>query len=564
MNLIRTLGLPNANYHYHLSIDFVMRAPLVIILLGLFLLWGCKNENETPGIEERNEVKEIGSLTKAGRIEDFLEKSPNEPKLYNSQAVLSFYEENDFAPIWNNRKLREELYRNIENAEDEGLFFEDYHGEALKDLLSSIDSNSKAENDYLELLLTDSFLRLSEDLATGKLNPKELYQIWGTPLNQIDPTGLLNKAISEEDIQKALDSVRPDHIVYHGLKKALRQFKRFGIEEDSATQIGSGKLIRPGESDERMRSVAQRLSELGYFKGEPDSVKTNYNEEVQEAVKAFQQEHGLQVDALLGNSTIQNLNLTRRDRYHQIIVNLERWRWYPRDLGEHYIIINIPDYRLSVVKNRDTIRSHRIMVGTQVRKTPVFSDQVQYIVYNPTWTIPPTIKKNDVIPGVKRDPAYLRKRGLRIYDSQGSTVDPSTVDWSSSKPLSYTYRQHPGASNPLGMVKIIYPNEYMIYLHDTPSKDLFEKNARAQSSGCVRVQDALGLARYILSDQEKYDDKKIEEIIQSGKTTEIPVTQDVRVHHFYWTAINEKDTIRFIDDIYNLDKNLWERLKPEN
>ncbi|WP_252111737.1 L,D-transpeptidase family protein [Gramella jeungdoensis] len=540
-----------------------MRAPVLIsCLFYLILLSGCKNEKKAPGIEERNEVEEITSITKPGRIEDFFDEDKAEPELYNLSAVASFYKENDYSPVWNQRELREDLYRNIENIENEGLFFEDYHGDILQELLSSLDTNSKKENTFLEILLTDAFLKLSEDLATGKLNPKDLYEIWGTPLNEIDSKELLKKAISEGDIQKALDSVRPKHIVYHDLKKALKKFKRAGIEEDSITKIPDGKLIRPGESDARIELVAKRLAELGYFKENVDSTNTNYNLKLQDAVKAFQQDHGLQVDALLGSTTIKNLNLTRRDRYHQILVNLERWRWYPRDLGEHYIIINIPHYKLSVVKNGDTIRSHRTMVGTQVRKTPVFSDEVGYIVYNPTWTIPPTIKKNDVIPGMRRDANYLRKKGLRVFDSDGNLVDPSTVDWSSSKPLSYTYRQQPGASNPLGVVKIIYPNEYMIYLHDTPSKDLFQKNARAQSSGCVRVQDALDLAKYLLSDQEKYDDEKIEEIIKSGKITEIPVTQVVKVHHFYWTVINEKDTTKFIDDIYNLDNKLWEQLKP--
>ena len=540
-----------------------MRSPL-IILLCLLLLWSCKNEKKTSGIEERNEVEEISLLTKSGRIEDYLENPNREVKLYDLSGVSAFYQSNDYEPIWNNRKLRESLFRNIENVEDEGLFFEDYHGDILKKLLSSLDSLTKDEKNFLEILLTDAFLRLSHDLGTGKLNPKQLYRIWGTPLNELDSKELLMKAISEGDIQKALDSVRPKHIVYTSLKKTLKQFKRAGIEEDSSTKIQTGKLIRPGEADNRISSVAKRLSELGYFTGNQDSLKTTYNKELQEAVKAFQEEHGLQVDALLGNSTINNLNLTRRDRYHQILVNLERWRWYPRDLGTHYIIINIPDYKLSVIKDGDTISSHRTMVGTKIRKTPVFSDQVRYIVYNPTWTIPPTIKKNDVIPGMRRDPNYLRKKGLRVFDAKGKIVDPSTIDWSSSKALSYTYRQQPGSTNPLGVVKIIYPNQYMIYLHDTPSKHLFEKNARAQSSGCIRVQDALDLSKYLLSDQEKYDDTRIQEIIRSGKITEIPVTMDVKVHHFYWTVINEKDTTRFIDDIYDLDKALWEQLKPKS
>ncbi|WP_300437315.1 L,D-transpeptidase family protein [Christiangramia sp.] len=542
-----------------------MRSPLLkFALVFLFLFSSCKNNQEDAGIEERNEVEEVTSLTEDDKIEDFFEDAETGiDQIYNLSQVTEFYKENDFEPIWTSRELREDIYRNIENIEDEGLFFEDYHGEKLQKLLSSLDTNSEEENNLLEILLTDSYLKLSEDLATGKLDPTEIHDIWGTPINQIDPRSLLKKAISEGNIQQSLDSLKPNHIVYHQLKEALRQFKKTGIREKSSTKIPSGRLIKPGEKSDRIHSVTKRLAELGYFKAPIDSTNTIYNENIQKAVKKFQLDHDIQVDALLGNNTISNLNLTKIDRYHQLLVNLERWRWYPRDLGEHYIIVNIPGYQLSVVKNGDTLRSHKIMVGTEVRKTPVFSDEIGYIIYNPSWTIPPTIKKNDVIPGAKRDIGYFQKKNIKIYDNDGNNVDPSSVDWNSSKANSFTYRQPAGPTNPLGIVKIIYPNEYLIYLHDTPSRDLFEKNVRAQSSGCVRVQDALGLAKYLLSDQEAYDDKKIEDILNSGKTTQIPVKQKVKVHHFYWTAYQKKDTIKFIDDIYNMDQKIWELLKPK-
>lgn len=541
-----------------------MRSPRIIFaVFVLLILSGCKNDKERPGVEERNGVAEIAYLTEADEIEDFFDEEDNN-EIYQLPEVASFYKENNYEPIWTNRKLREDLFRNIENIEEEGLFFEDYHGPQLQKLLSNLDTNSELENNLLEILLTDSFLRLSNDLATGKLNPTEIYKIWGSPLNKVDSWELLKNAISNEDIGAAFDSVKPDHIVYKGLKKALKELKKSNWDTEVTTKISSGKLIRPGETDDRIRSVARRLSELGYYQGNLDSTNSTYGEDIQKAVKEFQRDHDLQIDALLGNTTISNLNLTKKDRLHQILVNLERWRWYPRDLGEHYIIINIPNYELSVVKDGDTIRSHKTMVGTQVRKTPVFTDEIGYIIYNPTWTIPPTIKKNDVIPGATRDIGYLKRKNIKIYDDSGNSIDPSTVDWSSSKARTYTYRQPAGPSNPLGLVKIIYPNEYMIYLHDTPSKALFENNARAQSSGCVRVQDALGLAEYLLSDQPKYNSEKIEEILASGKTTQIPVTQKVKVHHFYWTAYQKKDITKFIDDIYGLDQNLWELLKPKS
>ena len=543
-----------------------MRSPrLLFLAFFLILAVSCEDEKRSPGIEAQNMIAEVTDLTDSDNIDDFFEEKQGiEAEIYNLDEVAEFYRKNNNEPIWTKRELRESLFRNIENIEEEGLFFEDYHGEKLEKLLSSIDTNSEEENNLLEILLTDAFLRLSKDLATGKLDPQKIYEIWGSPVNEIDPGIVLKSAISGEKIDFVLDSLKPKHIVYRGLKKALADFKRTDWRNAPATHIEAGELIRPGDEDERIPSIARRLSELGYYKGTIDSSNYIYNKQIEQALKDFQKDHDLQIDGLLGNTTIKNLNFTKEDRLHQILINLERWRWYPRDLGEHYIIVNIPNYELTVVKDGDTVRTHKTVVGKNYRKTPVFSDQIDYVIYNPTWTIPPTIKKNDVIPGASRDRNYLKKKNIQVLDRSGQLVDPATIDWSTSQPRAYTYRQPAGPSNPLGIVKIIYPNEYMIYLHDTPSKALFDDNARAQSSGCVRVQDALGLAHYLLSDQEEYDDEKISEILKSGKTTQIPVKQKVRVHHFYWTAFQKKDTIRFIDDIYNLDQKLWELLEPES
>ncbi len=535
---------------------------LIMAILISLASFSCKDDKEQ-GIEERNEVKEITSLSNDKKIKEVLTEGILTDSLDHPNEVLDFYRQNNFQPAWNERKYREVLYRNIETIEDDGLFFKDYHGSYLKKTLSNLDTNTKEENNRLEILLTDAFLSLSEDLGTGKLNPKDIYEIWGTSVNKINAVDLLKNAIKNGDIQEALDSARPHNIVYSGLKKSLKEFKENENSENTAiTKIPEGKLIRPGESSPRVILIRKRFQELGYTinSNAPDSL---YNSDLEKIVKDFQKTRGLEIDGLLGNSTIRNLNTTREDRYHQLLVNMERWRWYPRDLGDHYIIINVANFALQVVKNGDTVRTHKIMVGTQARKTPVFSDEISYIVYNPTWTIPPTIKKNDVIPGSKRDSEYLNKKHLKAYDRQGNIVNPSTIDWSSSAALNYTYRQQAGPANPLGLVKIIYPNKYMIYLHDTPSKALFDKNIRAQSSGCVRVQDALELAKYLLDDQDKYDDKKIQEILESGKTTEIPVNKKVQVHHFYWTAYRESDSIRFIEDVYNLDQDLWNRLKPQ-
>ena len=319
-------------------------------------------------------------------------------------------------------------------------------------------------------------------------------------------------------------------------------------------------MIRPGENARTIPLISKRLHRLQYLENFIDS--TNYDQPIQDAIKNFQRDHGLELDGIIGKSTISELNKTNQERLQQVMVNMERWRWYPRDLGEQYLLINIANFELQLIKNGETKETRRIMVGTKSRKTPVFSHKIEYVVLNPTWTIPPTIRKRDVIPGMRKSKDYLAKKNIDVYSS-GKRVDPSSIDWNSSEPYNYTYMQEPGPTNPLGIVKIIYPNEYLIYLHDTPSKSLFSKNSRAQSSGCVRVEGALDLAKYLLDDQPEFSSEKIDEILASGKTTEIPVNKEVNVHHFYWTTFQKNDSLYFINDIYERDQKIWEALSPE-
>ncbi len=538
----------------------------IAIFAAFFLLIfvaGCKNEegnNEVAETPEKSAPGEVGKFTDPQNLENFFNSRIDSSQFYTPAQIHVFYQENEYNPIWDDQELRGDLLSNIENIEAEGLFPEDYHLSEIRDLLHGVNSNSEEKNAKLEILLTDAFFRLSHDLGTGKLNPKQLYKIWGTPLNLVDPQKLLITAIEQNNVSEVLISLEPKNPVYFGLKKALKNFQK-DFSEEKITEIPDGKLIHPGEKDSRIPLVVQRLKELDLYKKSADT-STFYGEDLKESILDFQKAHGLEEDGIIGGSTVKNLNMSKEDRFHQLLVNMERWRWYPRDLGQQHIIINVSDFQLKLIKDGDTLGTYKTMVGIPSRQTPVFSDEIEYVIYNPTWTIPPTIEKKDVIPGMRRDKNYLKNRSLNVYDKQNKPVDPSGIDWSSSEALAYTYRQGAGPTNPLGQVKIIYPNKYMIYLHDTPHRELFDKRMRARSSGCVRVENALQLAKFLLSDQPKYDDEKIQEILKSGKTTEIPVTKKVSVHHFYWTAYPENDSIKFIDDLYDLDKKLWENLKP--
>ncbi|WP_372919927.1 murein L,D-transpeptidase [Salegentibacter sp.] len=540
----------------------LIRFPLYLFLI-VILTFSCENANIEPGIETSKvpDSEKINDLTTAMKVEKKIEQWQNETlnpelQLNNIRLVDSFYSKQGYQPVWNNRELREDLYRSIENAQNHGLQAKDYHGEYLEMALSNLENLEEDEKDLLELVLTDAFFTYAKHLNSGKLNPKELYTIWDIGTNDTDFISVFEKAISENRISASFNELAPKHIVYNGLQKSLQDYRKLMEGEENPTQIEQGESIKPGDTSSRMAMISLRLQELNFIDSIPSNSTHEYNETLQDAVQKFQKHHGIETDAVIGAGTITALNTTYQQRYEQILVNLERWRWFPQDLGDHYIIVNIPNYRLHLVNGKDTISSNRVMVGTEARKTPVFSDEIEHIVYNPTWTIPPTIKKNDVIPAAKKNTSYLTSRNMSVFDRSGRKLDPSEINWNSTEAANYTYRQEAGSANPLGKVKIIYPNKYSIYLHDTPSKKLFEKNSRAQSSGCVRVEGVLDLAEYLLNDQDKYTPDKIEGILKSGKTTTIKISKNVKVHHFYWTAWREKDETLFAEDIYKQDNEI--------
>jgi murein L,D-transpeptidase YcbB/YkuD len=237
----------------------------------------------------------------------------------------------------------------------------------------------------------------------------------------------------------------------------------------------------------------------GDFEKTTDSSQT-YTPELEIAVKKFQKRHGLLPDGVIGRGTITHLNKTKKQREIQILNNLERWRWYPKNLGKHYLLVNIPDFQLFVLNNRDTISKNKVIVGTKLRKTPLISSTLQSLVFNPTWTIPPTIKKEDVVPATKKNIQYLSQKKISVYNTKGELIEPH--HWESSKALSYRYVQSPGIHNALGLVKLMFKNPFSVYLHDTNNRNMFGQHSRALSSGCVRVEKPMELAQYILRSEE--------------------------------------------------------------
>jgi murein L,D-transpeptidase YcbB/YkuD len=239
----------------------------------------------------------------------------------------------------------------------------------------------------------------------------------------------------------------------------------------------------------------------------------------------------------------------------QIRMNLERWRWAPHDLGDRYVLVNVPSYQLQVIEGEQPVLAMRVIVGLPSNQTPLFSDEMTYVVFSPYWHIPSGILRNETLPRVTGDPDYLRRNNIEVVGTSG-VVDPGTIDWSDEGATEgLSFRQKPGADNALGLVKFIFPNHFDVYLHDTPGDHLFEKEQRALSHGCIRVEDPVALAEYVMRDNEQWDPPRIKASMHSRQEQAVTLKRKLPVHIGYWTAWVEPDgqTVTYTDDPYGID-----------
>jgi murein L,D-transpeptidase YcbB/YkuD len=475
---------------------------------------------------------------------------------FNSKALTDFYKSTDYKPVWQSEENRKIILDQLIKSDEEGLNPEDYKVKALLDFekkLVKLDDNELTKYD---ILLTSSFQKYISHLTNGIVNPRKLYKNWDLKENYIDINETLTHLLDSDSLLDKIEQLKPSHIVYKRLKKALKIINT--LPKDNFKTLKIVGIISPNDTNPNIIDIKKRLI---YWKELQlkDSLTPVYDEETVIALKKFQVRHGLAPDAIIGKGTIASLNFSRQLRKHQIIVNLERWKWYPKEMGKEYVIINIPDYRLTLIKDQDTLRAHRVIVGRAKRKTPILTSKLTQVVFNPTWTVPPTILREDVIPAIIKSRSYLTESNIKVYDSNGRIVSP--YEWQLSNAESYRYVQSPGTFNSLGMVKIIFPNRFSVYLHDTNHRDYFDKIDRSLSSGCVRVDNPLELTEYLLDDATNWNLEKITATLQSEKTKFVKIKKEVSFHLLYWTAWSENNKLIFRDDIYDLDANLYKKLR---
>ena len=487
-------------------------------------------------------------------------------------ALKLFYSQRNYALAWTNQAHRDAFNVALTIARRNGLSPDDYHARALAALearpISTLTPMQIVDQD---LLLSDGYLLLASHLLEGKVNPETIDSEWLANRRQRAIEPILAQALATSEIVEMLAALQPQQNGYRRLLKAREAMGH--LVDQPWPAIAGGPALKPGTTDPRVAAVRQRLELLGegLDGGEnPAQEAAYYDEKLAGVVATFQRRHGLDADAVVGSGTLAALNTSPAMRLAQIDVNLERWRWLPDDLGSSHMLVNIAGFELELIRNGDLSQRYRVIVGRPFRRTPVFSDKVRYLVFNPTWTVPKTLLVEDKIPEIIRDPSYLRRLGFTVYQGWGADrkeVNPESIDWKtvSRKRFPYQLVQDPGPQNALGQVKFMFPNKFDVYLHDTPSRDLFQKTERSFSSGCVRVEHPLALAAELLGHMPEWSPERIDRVIHERSLTTVYLKTPMPVHIQYWTAwVDREGQLQFRNDLYERDLRVRHALQSRN
>lgn len=513
----------------------------------------------------------FSSCQNTGRIKEQLPDKPaNTSYLKNSHIVIDttllrdapkhvreIYADNGYVTLWTDPTDRLELQQALKNIEADGLQPENYNLTFIADF-EALQSVTKQDCMRYDIMLTQSFTTLATHLFKGKLKPSGVYSDWSLAPKKLDTKILIIEALQNHTIVQVINRCRPRHAIYNSLRKSLAHLN--ALPDDA--NMDTISIIKPITYNDSAAVISLIKKRLIYWK-DLDTVYASghvYNKATAAALKKFQERHGIVPNGIVNSRTVQALNFTRNRRREQVIANLERWRWFPYDFGERAIVINIPDYGLAVVENNtDTIQTFKIVVGKPARRTPVLQSALSNLVINPTWTVPPTILKEDLTPSAVKDRSHFTNLNMKIFKGDTEVL---AQDWDPEIADTYRYVQGPGDHNALGRIKFNFRNGYSVYIHDTNHKENFGKHYRALSSGCVRVENPFKLAGYVLDRQAAgWTKDKMDEMVATGETQNVYIQKSIQVHQLYWTAWMDKSGLQFRNDIYSLDTLLYTKLR---
>lgn len=483
-------------------------------------------------------------------------------------GITGFYEGRVFQPLWVSESglnpHGETLLKAFASADEHALDPADYDAGRLRAMAEGADGI--ADLAALEVALSNTFITYANHLTAGRVKPNEVNKSLNLFPKAPDPSVLLEYVETGEDFAVALDGLSPNTPNYARLKAALADY-RAKEAAGGFTPVPDGETLKPGMTDTRLDALRARLAEQDLFVAGSHTGDV-YDGALVEAVKLFQERHGLEVDGVVGRNTLAEINVPIARRIAQMELNMERRRWMPDDLGRRYVFVNLADQNLKVVDNDKTIHTTRVVVGKPYHATPVFSDQITYAEVNPYWTVPYSIATREYLPMLQQNPGALAGKGIRIF-SGNREIDPWSVAWGSygRGNFPFTLRQDPGENNALGRIKFMFPNSFNIYIHDTPSKSLFSRAQRSFSHGCIRAEDPFALGEALLA-PEGWTRSKLEAARDTRQRRVIKLAEPLPVHLTYLTAwVNKDGSVHFRRDIYERDKVLAKAvasLRPAN
>lgn len=522
--------------------------PLSLVLAGVFLLTGCRDKPMPPQVAGL-----IRSTAEAETLPASIRDRKESARAW--EAMRRFYRQRAYQPAWSTvegplPQAEQFLQAASQVAAAEGLDPHRYQSGRLAGLVSQVAQQESLESPDaqrrladLDVELTFIYLTLAAHTAIGRIQPETLRISWESQARDVDLNAHLGKTLqTEKEFGESLSSLAPPDPRYARLRDALARYR--GIASRGGWPAVPAGLAKgaPGAGVVLLRNRLAAEGDLAVPQdGQVSPGTALFDGEVAAAVARFQRRHGLELSGKLDEETLAELNVPVRKRIRQIELNLERWRWLPRSLGDRYILVNVPEYRMELIEGGRKAIDMAVVVGKEQSRTPVFSDRMEYLELNPAWNIPDGIAQEEILPKLASDPGYLASHNMEIVGTDGKT----------------RIRQRPGPDNPLGQIKFMFPNEFDVYLHDTPADHLFSRSERDFSHGCIRLERPVQLAEYLLKDDPNWQGTRLREAILSGEQRTVRLPTKLPVHILYFTAWVEDDgTVQLRKDVYGHDAQL--------
>jgi murein L,D-transpeptidase YcbB/YkuD len=477
------------------------------------------------------------------------------------RAMAEFYAARAWAPVWDDARFAI-LLDEIGKLGGDGLEPEDYGYSRLKQYQAVGSDTARAGE--REQLATRAYLLALVHLYRGKVDPVKLDAHWNFDKRPLDPEqglSLAREAVEQNRIHEIFQRVRPAFQQYEASRKALASFRTL-VASGGWPVVPAGPVLKPGMSDPRVPVLRQRLEMAGLIAPVKPAQPNLYEQALVKAMQRFQLESYVDTDGVIGPGSLRELNIPAQQRVGQLRANLERMRWYQTQHKDDFVLVDIAGFRIYYMHDNKPLWKSRVQIGKAFRQTPIFESEASYVTLNPTWTIPSTILREDSLPAIRRSLDYFSKNRIRVFDASGKELDPKTVDWNS--PGKVTLRQDAGPGNSLGQVVIRFPNEYSVYMHDTPHQDLFSSRQRAFSSGCIRVQNVRDLAVLLLDDPQNWSREQLDAFIATNKTKTLTLQHKIPVLIAYWTVnVGEDGYVSFKQDIYGQDALILKALEEK-